>query len=248
MDDRARVPVENTIHVDNNTSGRDVYYYAKLSFLVLFLITMSAIIWRSGAVEWISPSRLIPFLQSLGMLGPAAYIVMMAMAVVISPIPSLPLDVAAGAVYGPFLGTTYSVVGAEAGALISFFIARALGREAIARLLRSDIGFCDLCAERHLGYVIFFARLLPIFSFDLVSYGAGLTRISTKHFALATFLGMIPPTFVINYFGSGIFSGTPHALLFAGVAVVLFFLVPIWIKRRNPWGLYDRLLRGFRTE
>lgn len=59
---------------------------------------------------------------------------------------------------------------------------------------------------------------------------------------------MIPPTFVINYFGSGIFSATPHVLLLGGVAVVLFFLVPIWIKRRNPWGLYDRLVRGTRIE
>lgn len=183
MDERANFLTDSMTHVDKTTSSRDVYSYAKLSLLVLFLIAMSVIAWESGATTWIDPNRLIPFLRSLGTLGPVAYMFVMAVAVVISPIPSLPLDAAAGAVYGPFLGTAYSVVGAEAGALISFFIARALGREAIVRLLKRDIEFCDLCAERHLGYVIFVARLLPIFSFDLVSYGAGLTRISTKHFA-----------------------------------------------------------------
>lgn len=167
---------------------------------------------------------------------------------VISPIPSLPLDAAAGAVYGPFLGTVYSVAGAEAGALVSSFIARALGRKAIGRLLKRHIEFCDLCAEHQLTYVIFFSRLLPIFSFDLISYGAGLTRISIKRFAMATFWGMIPPTFVINYFGSGIFSGASSALLLGAALVFLFFLVPIWIKRRNPWGLYDRMMRGSRKE
>ncbi len=248
MDKPATLPIENKTDVDDNKSDRDGYYYAKFALLVLFLATMGAIAWRRGAAEWIDPNRLIPFLQSLGMLGPVAYMLMMAVAVVISPIPSLPLDAAAGAMYGPFLGTVYSVAGAEVGALISFFIARALGRKAIVRLLKRDIEFCDLCAERQLVYVIFFARLLPVFSFDLISYGAGLTRIATKQFALATLLGMIPATFVINYFGSGIFSGARHALLLGGVAAAAFFLVPIWIKRRNPWGLYDRLVRWSRAK
>jgi uncharacterized membrane protein YdjX (TVP38/TMEM64 family) len=234
--------------VDKTISSREFYSYAKLFLLVFFLIVLSVIAWVSGATTWIDPNRLIPFLQSLGVLGPVAYMLMMAVAVVISPIPSLPLDAAAGAVYGPLLGTVYSVAGAEVGALISFFIARALGREAIVRLLKRDIAFCDLCADRQLVYVIFISRLLPVFSFDLISYGAGLTRISTKKFALATVLGMIPPTFVINYFGSGIFSGARLALLLGGIMVLLFFLVPVWIKRRNPWGMYDRLVRGTRIE
>lgn len=248
MDERAGVLKETMINVDSTQSDRDVSSYAKFSLLVLLLVAMSTIAWKSGATEWIDPNRLIPFLQRLGILGPAVYIALIAIAVVISPIPSLPLDAAAGAVYGPFLGTAYSVMGAEAGALISFFIARALGREAIVRFLRREIEFCDLCTERQLGYVIFFARLLPVFSFDLVSYGAGLTRISTKQFALATFLGMIPPTFVLNYFGGSMFSGSGTTLLFGGVVVLLFFLIPMWIKRRNSWGLYDHLVRGTRIE
>ena len=122
--------------------------------LAFALVTMGVIAWRSGASDLVDPNRLIPFLQSLGVLGPIVYMLIMVLAVVISPIPSLPLDAAAGVVYGPFLGTVYSVAGAEGGALISFFIARSLGREAIVRLLKRDIAFCDLCAERQLGYVI----------------------------------------------------------------------------------------------
>lgn len=90
--------------------------------------------------------------------------------------------------------------------------------------------------ERHLFYVILLARLLPVFSFGIISYGAGLTRISPRYFALATLLGMIPPTFLITYFGSGIFSGSGYAILLAGSLVLLFFLIPVWIKRKNSWG------------
>lgn len=77
----------------------------------------------------------------------------------------------------PLVGTVYSVIGAGAGALVSFFIARALGREVITRLLKSGIEFCQRCSERNLFYVILFSRLLPAFSFDLVSYGSGISLI-----------------------------------------------------------------------
>jgi len=210
--------------------------------LLLILVGgATVLVWMSGLKDWMDPERIKGLLEGWGSLAPLFYMGIMALAVIISPIPSLPLDAAAGAVFGPFMGTVYSVLGAEAGALVSFFIARALGREALTRFLKSDVGFCQRCSERNLIIVILFARLVPAFSFDLVSYGAGLTRISIRGFALATFLGMIPPTFLLNYFGSGIFSGSRVTLILGGLLVLLLLLLPKWLKRHNPWGLYDQL-------
>ncbi|MFZ1747640.1 MAG: hypothetical protein WAU17_17120 [Nitrospirales bacterium] len=59
----------------------------------------------------------------------------MALAVIISPIPGLPLDIAAGAASGLFLGASYAVPGAELGVIVSFLIGRAVGREVLTRLL-----------------------------------------------------------------------------------------------------------------
>ncbi len=213
----------------------------RVGALIVVAGLLGGLAWLGGAVEWVDPRRLVPFLEGFGALAPAVFVAVMAGAVVVSPIPSLPLDAAAGAVFGPAWGTVYSVAGAEAGALISFGIARALGREAVARLLKSEVGFCDRCAEHHLARVVFFSRLLPIFSFDLVSYGAGLTRISWRGFAVATLLGMLPATFVFNYFGSGVFAHSGALFVSGGLLVVAFLVVPRWIARRNPWGLFDRL-------
>ncbi|MEW6683371.1 MAG: TVP38/TMEM64 family protein [Nitrospirota bacterium] len=213
----------------------------RLVGLGLVAAILAGLAWLGGLAEWVDLTRLVPFLQGLGVLAPVALIIAMAAAVVISPIPSFPLSASAGAVFGPLWGTVYSVLGAEAGALICFGIGRALGRDAIVRFFGREVGFCPRCAEHHLFTAILISRLLPIFSFDLVSYGAGLTRLSVRGFALATLLGMIPATFVVNYFGSGIFSNSTAVFLLGGVLVLLFFLVPRWIVRRNPWGLHDRL-------
>ncbi len=184
------------------------------------------------AVPWheveafLAPAHLTMVLNEAGPLAPLLLVFGMATAVVIAPIPSLPLDLAAGAAYGPLWGTVYVVIGAELGAMLSFLIARWLGRDAIARLLKSDLVFCQACNDHQLLGLIFFARLIPVFSFDVISYGAGLTGVSFKWFALATLVGMIPPTFAFTYFGSSVVSAQ-GALIAAGVAMVgLFLLVP----------------------
>ncbi|MDR4470144.1 MAG: TVP38/TMEM64 family protein [Nitrospira sp.] len=171
--------------------------------------------------EWMSAQ-----LQAAGPFGPLVFMLLMAMAVVISPIPSLPLDLAAGAAFGVTMGTVYAVIGAEIGAILSFLIGRFLGREALTRLLRIDISFCERCSDRHLALVVFLSRLLPIFSFDLVSYGAGLTNMSLRAFAAATFLGMIGPTFLLTYAGEQVISGEWVLIIFGLAMVVLLLFIP----------------------
>ncbi len=217
------------------------FQWFKPILLFLLIGVMGILAWKSDLQDWTDPILIAGLLEEWGSLAPLVFMLVMAGAVVISPIPSVPLAAAAGAFFGPFLGTGYSVLGAEAGALISFFITRTLGKKAVTRWLKSDIGFCEKCSERNLFIVILCARLLPVFSFDLVSYGAGLTRISPRGFAIATFLGMIPPTLAFNYFGSAIFSGSGYTLFLGGLMVALALLAPRWLKLYNPWGLYSRL-------
>lgn len=172
--------------------------------------------------RYLSPTALTQWLNDAGPYAPLLLIGSMVCAVVIPPIPSLPLDLAAGAAFGPFYGALYAVIGAELGAITCFLLARALGREALSRVLKPETPFCQMCTDHQLMGVMFFARLIPIFSFDVVSYGAGLTNMSLKTFALATLFGMAPPTFAFTYLGSSVVSAQ-WLLIAAGAAMVLFF-------------------------
>lgn len=191
----------------------------------------------------LSPTVLAQWLNDAGPLAPLLLIGSMVCAVVIPPIPSLPLDLAAGAAFGPFYGALYAVVGAELGAIACFLIARALGRDALSRILKTDATFCRMCTDHQLMGLMFFARLIPIFSFDVVSYGAGLTNISFKTFALATFFGMAPPTFAFTYLGSSVVSAQ-WPLIAAGAAMVLFFLAMPKLVTKYRTSAFARLLLG----
>ena len=181
--------------------------------------------------SYFNPVQIQEWLADAGIFAPLVYMIIMSLAVVISPIPSLPLDIAAGLFFGPFLGTLYSVIGALSGAAASFLIARLLGRELIERFIGGHINFCASCSDSLLTKIVFLSRLLPVISFDIVSYGAGLTKMSIRKFSIATFLGMIPLTFVYNYFGSVLVFSKGLTFVLGIILVVLFFVMPRWIEK-----------------
>ncbi len=190
----------------------------------------------------LDPQRVIGWLEPAGGWAPLVFVGLMAAVVVVSPIPSLPLDLAAGAYFGPFWGGLYAVVGGLLGAIVSFLLARLLGRRLMERFSRGHVSLCRECSDKVLTKVVFLARLLPVFSFDLVSYGAGLTGMSLGKFALATGLGMMPATFAYTYFGSVIRVGKGAALLGGVLMVVLFLLLPRWLEKYDVLGM-GRLFR-----
>jgi uncharacterized membrane protein YdjX (TVP38/TMEM64 family) len=173
--------------------------------------------------HYLTPTALEQWLNDAGLWAPFLLIGSMVCAVVIPPIPSLPLDLAAGAAFGPFYGALYAVIGAEIGAIVCFLVARALGHDALSRFMKTETTFCQMCTDHQRMGAMFIARFIPIFSFDVVSYGAGLTNISLKIFSLATLFGMALPTFAFVYLGSSVVTAQ-WTLIAASVVMVLFFL------------------------
>lgn len=215
---------------------------SKAVILVLILAAVGVIVWYKTPPELFSPDWITEFLQQAGWLAPLVYMFLRVIAIVVTVVPNAPLDVAGGLLFGPFWGTVYALLGSEAGAIACFLIARQMGREAITRLLHRDITFSNRIARRQLAYIVLIARLEPVFSFALVSYGAGLTRMTLSSFALSTLIGMTPGTIIMNYYGKSFFSGSLLLQISLGLAlIVLLFVIPVWIKRKNPWGWYDKM-------
>ena len=212
------------------------------ALFALILGTYVAASWLD-AEQLLDPKRIIVHLHDAGPFGPILFMALMATSVVISPLPDLPLVIAAGATFGMIMGTAYSVIGAEIGAIMSFLIGRTLGQEVLTRLLRTNVVFCERCSDRHLAIFVLLARLVPLFSFDVISYGAGLTNMSLRTFAVVTFVGMIPSTFALTYAGSQVVSGA-WLMILSGLAMVAVMLLLPTLFLRYPAARWVRLLRG----
>lgn len=165
--------------------------------------------------------------EELGVWGPLAIVAVMTLAIVVSPIPSAPIAMAAGAAYGHAWGTLYVVAGAEAGALAAFGIARLLGRGALHRWLGERLPATMIGSQNSLMWIVFASRLLPFVSFDLVSYAAGLTLLTVWRFALATLAGIVPASFLLAHFGSEMATGEADRFLFSALGLGLITAIPL---------------------
>lgn len=172
----------------------------------------------------------------LGMWGPAAVVGLMALAILVSPIPSAPIAVAAGMAYGHVWGTVYIVIGAETGALAAFGLAHVLGHEILRRWFGDRVSVGWLGSQNTLMGIVFLSRLLPFISFDLVSYAAGLTVLSWWRFAIATLAGIVPTSFLLAHFGGEMANGDPYRTMLAVIGIGTITLIPVVAKL-----VHDRL-------
>jgi len=166
----------------------------------------------------------------LGVWGPLALIGLMVLAILVSPIPSAPIALAAGALYGHVWGAVYVLLGAEIGALAAFGIARLLGYEVLRRALGERLSLGWLGSQNALMGLVFVSRLLPFVSFDVVSYAAGLTVLSAWRFALATLAGIVPASFLLAHFGAEMVAGEARQAMIAALGLGVLVAIPLVAK------------------
>lgn len=213
---------------------------ALLVIVVMLLLAGYLLLRDSGWLERLRDGDALQlWLQQLGVLGPLLIIGLMALAIVMSPVPSAPIALAAGAAYGHGEGTVYVLIGAELGAVIAFFIARLLGVDVTRRWLGSDLkeGWLSSYRARQnaLMGIVFVSRLLPFISFDIVSYAAGLTALSFWRFALATLAGIIPASFLLAHFGAELTAADSGDVAFVILLLGLLTLLPLSVNLYRRW-------------
>lgn len=197
---------------------------------VLSLLLGYWLLEATGAVAiLLDGEQLRDAIEALGVWGPVGIIGSMTLAILISPIPSAPIAVAAGAAYGHLWGTAYVAAGSVAGAVAAFGVARLLGHEILRHWLGDRIATGWLGSQSMLMGAVFVSRLLPFISFDIVSYMAGLSVLAFWRFAVATLLGILPASFLLAHFGSELAAGDMHNALFTALIVGGITLVPFLV-------------------
>lgn len=207
----------------------------KLLFFISFLLLTIFIFWQVVELGWLEVLRnqeqMVVIIKKLGLLGPLVIILLMAIAIVISPIPSAPIALVSGALYGHTFGTIYVVIGALSGALLAFMISRKLGYDYINRKLHHRMPVKIIGSQNTLMMIVFFTRLAPFISFDVISYAAGLTKLTVGRFILATLMGIIPISFVLAHLGSEVKDGEIESIATALLLLGFFTFLPLIINK-----------------
>lgn len=146
------------------------------------------------------------------------------------PLPAEIIALANGMLFGPVIGSALTWGGAMLGALLSFALARACGRPFLRLVLTED-------QRRRLDRfdpgtgALLLARLVPVLSFNLVNYAAGLLGVPWWRFLWTTALGILPLTLVMVLMGGAMLRAPLWA--WSGVALAAIALWLLWKARRQ---------------
>lgn len=175
------------------------------------------------------------YILSFGAWAPVVSSLLMVLQALVAPLPAFLLAFANGLAFGVFWGGMLSLASASLAAAVSFSIARFLGRgPAEAIVGRAQLGAADRWFLRWGAYAVLVSRLVPVVSFDVVSYAAGLTSMRFWRFMAATVVGMAPATFVYSFFGER----APQyvTVLLAAFGVVIGFALVAALLRLREQG------------
>ena len=148
--------------------------------------------------SWLDSAR--GWVGSLGPLALAGYVAIYVAAALLL-VPGTVVTLAAGPLFGLWLGTAAVSFASTAAAALAFLIARYLARDAVAERARSDPRFAAV--DRAIGAkgwrIVALLRLSPLFPYSLGNYLYGLTAIRFWPYVLASWLAMLPATFLYVY-------------------------------------------------
>lgn len=142
-------------------------------------------------------------IQQLGALAPVAFILIYIIATVFF-LPGSILTLGAGVVFGVLQGSIYVSIAATLGATAAFLVGRYGARQWVAQQIDSKPKFkaIDRAVAQEGWKIVGLLRLSPIFPFNLLNYGLGVTHVTLRDYFFASWIGMLPGTVMYVYIGS----------------------------------------------
>lgn len=184
----------------------------------------------------LSPDRVRAFVLSFGVWAPLSYLAAYGQPIV--PLPASVMTIAGGLAFGPTWGTVAALTGATVRACGQFGVARLLGREAVAKLLKGPVATLNHKIGENSFKTVLLIRLIPNLPFDVQNYGLGFSRAKFAPYVLATLLGMAPSAFAYVYLGYSLTN--PQQIWKLGLAVLLIVGLMVaasaWKRRQATAG------------
>lgn len=178
-------------------------------------------------------SRAQAVIEHAGLWAPAAYIAIKTAIFIAAPLSSLPLQIAAGAIFDIPQATVYTLLGALIGGSINYWLARSLGRNVVIGIVGRD-GMTrveDLTVRIGGWRTLLVARVFLSPMYDFISYAAGFLGVPYPHYVAVSLFGGIIPSALWAAFGAGL-AGDRRHLLIASYALAALYLAALVVYRR----------------
>ena len=224
---------------DHKQSKRAVGRLATLIAIVIALFLAMKFLpvqqWLRSFNDWVG---------QMGVAGIFIFIIVYAIATVLLA-PGAILTIGAGFAFGLWKGFLAVSGGATLGASLAFLVARFIARDKIEAIAKGNEKFrnIDSAIGKQGAKLIFLLRLSPVIPFNLSNYFYGLTGVKFWPYVLASWIGMMPGTFLYVYIGTAGKAAVAAAAggaavkhgwqywTFLGVGLAATVIVTIWVTK-----------------
>ena len=204
--------------------------FLTLLFVGCALVTLIGVLGLGGIQE----EDIEAWLAAAGIWAPIVYILAYTVATLVF-LPSTPLNLAGGAIFGGVLGTVWTSLAAVIAAVVAFAFTRTVGRDFVAQKLSGKWEVIDREVEQGGIFYIFAIRLIPILPYGLVNYAAGLTKIQFRDYFIATLPGTVIGVFPFVILGASFQSLSQGRIIpfVAAIGLVGVFILLATIYRQR---------------
>jgi uncharacterized membrane protein YdjX (TVP38/TMEM64 family) len=188
---------------------------------LLVVAIAGGVIWAILNRRHLDPGAVDEWLATFGALAPLAHVLAYAVGAVVF-LPGSVFALAGGALFGPFWGTAFNLLGATTGATIAFLVARYVARDWVAERIGEGLKRLIAGVDAEGWRFVAFVRLVPLFPFTLTNYALGVSRIGLLPYVAATLTCMLPGAVAytwLGHAGRGALAGDVAAIRFAPMAL-----------------------------
>src|SRR6266571_8865032 len=214
----------------------------RLVALIAILIALFLAMRFLPVQEWLR--RFNSWVAEMGTTGILIFIGVYAVATVLLA-PGSILTIGAGFAFGLWKGFLAVSAGSTLGAALAFLVARFVARDKVEAIARRNEKFreIDKAIGKQGAKLVFLLRLSPVIPFNLSNYFYGLTGVKFWPYVLASWIGMMPGTFLYVYIGAAGKAAVAAAAggeamkrgwqywTFTGVGLAATIIVTIWVTK-----------------
>lgn len=217
----------------------------RIGALAVLVVVLTVLGYRFG---WFDARRVLSMIEHLQsgrdqLSLVASFIVLCTVATALG-FPALPFTVAAGALFGHLWGSILGWGAAVFGAIVGYWLARGIGRDAARRWLANrKVG--EAFTQSTSFQTLLYLRLVPVVPLSVVNFTAGLARTRFTTYVAATAMGILPATVVYAYYADSLVRGLQGArthayrdIAVASAILLVLTLIPL-VARRWQRGARD---------
>lgn len=235
---REKAQEVTTVRGREMTRG-DIFKFGGLIAFFALMVIVVILIWPyiHEAFEPGGLSRVIDDVRNAGPLGVLILLAMQFMQIVVAFIPGEVVQMAAGMMYGPWLGAAVILLGCIISSAFVFAVVHRLGAPFVRDMVPTKYldKFNAFEESGKLSIVVFILFLIPAMPKDTFTYLVPLTNMRMRDFLILSNVGRIPGIVISTYAANGLVDGniTQSLIIFAVVAVIAIVAIVFRDKIMN---------------